>query len=126
MSNETVLLLKRTHDNGIRTLGIARCGDNYFYTLERPWKGNERYKSCIPPGQYRLSKYMRSSGKWSYAVHDVPGRSSILIHVGNDVEDTSGCILPGMRPHTDGVLDSRVAMDKLLSLSLTKIIILIS
>jgi hypothetical protein len=44
-------------------------------------------------------------------IADVPGRSGILIHPGNRLDETKGCILPGMvwLPH-GVVMDSIVAV----------------
>lgn len=38
---------------------------------------------------------------------DVPGFKYILIHAGNMVEDTEGCLLPGLNRAKGMVLDSR-------------------
>lgn len=58
----------------------------------------------IPAGRYRLQK--RTDGrfyreysekfkhKYVYQLEDVPGFEAILIHIGNTVSDTRGCILP--------------------------------
>lgn len=66
------------------------------YTLEDPWRNNAQGVSCIPAGEYRVTwehspKYQRHT----YRLHDVPGRSGILIHPGNSQADTAGCILLG-------------------------------
>lgn len=74
-----------------------------FVTMERPWKDNMVYVSCIPPGIYplrkRTSEVVRRASNGQYArgweVCDVPGRTYIMIHPGNSIEDTEGCILPG-------------------------------
>ena len=63
-------------------------------------------KTAIPAGTYRVQ--MRVSPKFKdkwYAkpyggkmpyLQNVPGWEGVLIHPGNRVEDTEGCILPGM------------------------------
>lgn len=68
-------------------------------SIERPWLNNASNVSCIPEGQY-LAKWLPRSGSGRYKrvwhVQDVPGRTGILIHVGNFVKDSLGCILPGI------------------------------
>ena len=116
-----------------QTLGILRLtreGQEEFscYTLELPWSGNERRASCIPPAP-GLSPYTYHAEKhhsprfgdclWVQGVGD---RSEILVHAGNYVSDTAGCILVGKRftdINRDGradVTDSRGTLDELLML----------
>ena len=66
------------------------------FTLENPWKGNERNVSCVPAGTYKL-RHTNSPryGPDSLKLCDVPGRSHILIHQGNWERNTRGCILVG-------------------------------
>lgn len=70
-----------------------------FYVLERPWLDNARNQSCIPAGTYRCAiKVPPNAGKYRnvYEVHGVPGRSAILIHNGNTVNHSRGCLIIGM------------------------------
>lgn len=46
-------------------------------------------------------------------LHDVPHFLGILIHPGNDAEDTEGCILVGKNSVKGKVLESRATSDKL-------------
>lgn len=64
-------------------------------TLELPWVDNEQQISCIPEGDYACEK--RNSEKYGdhFIVTDVLDRAYILIHHGNFVYDTRGCILVG-------------------------------
>jgi len=64
------------------------------HTFELPWLKNARNVSCIPAGEYLIK--MTNSNKFgpSYEVKSVVGRSNILIHKGNMVDDTQGCIMP--------------------------------
>ena len=87
-------------------------------TLELPWRNNERKNSCIPTGTYTISR--RNSNKYGnhFIVDKVKGRTAILIHVGNWVEQTKGCILVGegfkdldTKPM---ITNSRKALNKLL------------
>lgn len=95
------LLLQRTLDDGVQSLGnlFALNADgvalNGWVTVERPWRDNEFRKSCIPPGRYFVVH--RWSQKFGHHLHvtDVDGRSWILIHAGNDWSDIVGCIAPG-------------------------------
>lgn len=94
----------------IQTLGLLsayRDGDRVWtcVTSELPWKENENEKSCIPPapGGETASYHVahRKPPEWSryeyphFILHGVPERSAILIHRGNYVSDTAGCILVG-------------------------------
>ena len=87
------------------------------WTLERPWKDNQKNISCIPEGEYECS--MRKSPRFGYTYHvkNVKDRSYILIHSGNIVSHTNGCILIGkekgwMRGQR-AVFRSRVVLNEL-------------
>jgi hypothetical protein len=95
-------------------------------SFELPELGNKKKVSCIPEGVYKVFKiYSPTKGK-CFELHDVQGRSNILIHVGNYASgnkvDTEGCILVGLRfvdINEDGnidVADSVKAMAILLSI----------
>ena len=64
-------------------------------TLELADKLNKLCISSIPTGQYVVKPYSSAKYPHVYQVMDVPGRSKILIHVGNTDDDTEGCILVG-------------------------------
>ena len=59
----------------------------------------------IPPGVYRVAQrkegkfYEKHKARWRHEfvpeLMDVPGFKYILIHSGNSVDDTSGCLLVG-------------------------------
>ncbi len=84
-----------TTDQG--TLGELVAGAFGCVTMEPPWKGNAPNVSSIPPGSYPCIWRRSPRYGWGYAVTGVPGRSAILIHPGNIVTHTRGCILPGAR-----------------------------
>jgi hypothetical protein len=73
------------------------------YTIEPPWLGNERNKSCIPEGMYDLYPRWRDWRGWHIGVRDVPNRSNIIFHPGNFGKDTKGCILPNTELHCAGL-----------------------
>jgi hypothetical protein len=114
------MLLIRTEQTGNCTRGVLVFPSAVFHTLELPWRDNERAVSCIPVGTYESIYLSQSSSrkyKSVYHLRSVPGRSGILIHNGNIVEHTDGCILIGLY---DGflkgepaVLDSRNALKRL-------------
>jgi len=77
------------------TLGTLLLGDFSCYTIELPWKGNERRVSCIPTGIYPITRHKSPKFGDTIWIQDVPGRSEILIHVANSPKDILGCIGPG-------------------------------
>jgi hypothetical protein len=68
--------------------GVEICS-----TLELPWRDNQDNISCIPNGFYDLKKITSPHFGTVYEIVDVKDRDDILIHSGNNVEDTLGCIL---------------------------------
>ena len=90
-----------TGDDG--TLGLLTAGDRTFWTMELPWRDNQRAMSCIPEGEYEC--HIRKSRKygWVYHIRSVPDRSDILLHNGNVaggkgyVTHSKGCILLGTK-----------------------------
>lgn len=83
-------------------------------TLELPWLNNQRGISCIKEGKYLVTysppvladdptteedesggRHPRPYGH--YIVHNVPGRSGILIHRGKTPDWSKGCITVGGR-----------------------------
>jgi hypothetical protein len=71
---------------------------------ELPWHDNEPWISCIPKGTYHCELVDSPAKGLVYEIKDVPGRSHILIHLGNWGGDKSkgfrsdllGCIAPAM------------------------------
>ena len=91
------LTLLRFSQTSLGTHGVLLnpSGVPLVCTLEEPWRDNARMASCIPSGEYSVSKYSGTRHKNAFYVHDVPDRSDILIHEGNTLKNTSGCILFG-------------------------------
>lgn len=89
-------------------------------SLELPWVGNLPKVSCIPAGNYTVSKTNSPKfGAGTFAVNKVPGRSHILIHHGNYTREIEGCILLGEKladidnDNITDVTNSRATVDKL-------------
>lgn len=84
-------------------------------TLELPWNRNKKGLSCIPAGKYTLKLRKspiveRTSGgefKEGYELTKVNGRSLIMIHPGNWISNTDGCILVG---RNIGVVSGKVGI----------------
>ena len=89
-----------------------------IYTLELPYRDNQKNISCIPEGEYILRPHKSGTlgkcfkvysldendkdnipitGDTLYKLKEVPNRSGILIHRGCELKDTRGCILIGKR-----------------------------
>ena len=103
--------------------GILYAEGEIFHILERPWLNNQSNKSCITAGTYNVDFLQRSrSGKYRdvFWLRDVPGRSGILIHNGNTVNHTKGCLIIGRRRgrlgHQRAVLNSKTALHELAEL----------
>lgn len=85
------------------TFGDFTIEDLHLISLELPWKKNKSRISCIPTGTYECVWRKSPSKGWCYHVLKVPGRSNILIHVGNWAgekplrSDVLGCLLLGLR-----------------------------
>lgn len=109
------------------TFGRLTIGKQEWYTVERPWADNAPSISCIPEGVYtlkqRASDVVKRSTGGAYVkgweVTSVPGRSLIMLHVGNTVDDLEGCIAPGKLLGTVSgkwaVQSSRPAFDEMMS-----------
>ncbi len=95
-----------------RTIGRLNIGGRDYYTIENPWKDNAPFISCIPEGEYRMTRVDSPKyGEHMWEVSEVQGRSHILVHVANTAENVTGCIGLGMGLYGDlaGVSQSRVA-----------------
>ena len=69
--------------NLIQNITMAKVGDI------------EAVCCAIPTGQYICAPIESPKFGGTFKVKDVQGRSNILFHPGNVVEDTTGCILVG-------------------------------
>lgn len=99
-------------DNGV----LGKILELDIYTLERPWLNNEPFVSCIPEGFYRVG--IDQEGKWTGypELQNVPGRTEIIVHPANRVDQIEGCIAPGLgwvvAQKEPEVRQSRIAMTK--------------
>ena len=96
------------------TIGVLKVQKEVFcFTLEPPDRLNLKGKSSIPAQQYTCQRYRSPKFGETFLVTNVPGRTYILFHTGNDYQDTSGCIILGTEvgylKSTRAVLESKKA-----------------
>ena len=109
------------------TFGKLYIEDEYFSeTLEdriREVEGKPvsswkiKSKTAIPFGYYKVE--LHDSPKFGRIVpilRDVEGFTYVLIHWGNYIEDTDGCILVGTGRRGNAITDSRKAFNRLFPL----------
>jgi len=113
------LVLEREVFTDQSTIGTLYLnGERVCDTLENPWKDNIRNISCIPEGKYDVRlRYPRESGTRDYLhllIKGVQDRSYVLVHIGNFVHQTKGCVLVGLSSSQDVVNNSKLAMDLLM------------
>lgn len=102
------LTVIRYSDNGESTLGLLLINGKFScYTLEDEYRDQKVMgETCIPEGTYKvelrtegthhrrfLEKFGEVWHKGMLHVKDVPDFKWILIHIGNDDDDTDGCLL---------------------------------
>ena len=119
--------LVRTCDDGTQTLGRLIIGINEYKTLELAYKNNERGKSCIPVGTYKVNKHKSPKFGDSFWLQGTEPRKESLIHKGNYHTDIRGCILVGFK-HSDinkdgfiDVTDSAKAIKEILTFDVDEI-----
>ena len=101
--------VKRIYDDGDCTIGALYIDRKFeCFTLEDEKREQKVHSETrIPEGSYCVGLrpvggfHKRYSGKFPtihkgmLQVLDVPGFEYVLIHIGNDDEDTAGCLLVG-------------------------------
>jgi hypothetical protein len=76
------------------TFGVLKIDGRVFcVTLEPQDKGNKKNISCIPEGTYTCKRNMSPKYGETFEITNVPNRSHVLIHSGNVVKHTKGCVL---------------------------------
>lgn len=68
-------------------------GVPFAVTLEPPWRNNQRNISCIPAGTYIAELVESPKYGFVYEITNVPGRTHVLNHWGNKLDETLGCVL---------------------------------
>lgn len=107
--------LLRVGNDFALTQGVLRTEERAFaVTLELPWHANKPQQSCIPVGTYTCKRIKPPKFGETFEVTDVPGRSHILFHKGNQTGDTAGCILVGEQFVDDRIGESKAGFDEFL------------
>lgn len=97
MADLPLIHIKRTAYTKRGTPGkLDVDGTHICYTLELPWKNNQRNISCIPEGRYRIAWKKSPSKGWRLHIFNVPDRDLCMFHIGNWIRNILGCILPGL------------------------------
>lgn len=102
----------------------ATCGtlvvpgiEQQLFTLEQPWRDNQKDNSCIPTGDYACiphgwEKHTPFQKKRVWEITNIPGgRTAVLFHVGNYPRDSIGCVLVGTSASGENVWHSGHAID---------------
>jgi len=101
------LIVKRIFDTHKNTAGILYCeGEPYCASIEDTFRHDKiLHETRIPAGRYEINlrhgspmaeRYSRKYGTEGMIwIRNVPGFTYAYIHIGNDEDDSSGCILVG-------------------------------
>jgi len=96
MTLPTIHLYRVVEDPALGTFGmVAKEKVPFCCSLELPWRQNKNDISCIPANAYVCERFTHKDLGLAYRVIGVPGRSGVLIHIGNLVKEIRGCILLG-------------------------------
>ena len=117
------IVIKREIKGNTYTAGKMYVDDWYFADTLEPktivWSKEEKTlgKTAIPEGTYKVE--MRYSTKFKTQMpflQNVPHFEGIMLHVGNSVRDSRGCILVGTRTFPSVLTHSRDAVNRLILL----------
>jgi len=118
------LKVKRINDNGESTIGLLFIDDVFeCFTLEDEQRTVKIFgETRIPKGIYEidlrkegghnqryLKRYGSSFHKGMLHIKNVPNFKWILIHVGNDDDDTAGCLLLGDVCYNNSVMNGFIS-----------------
>ena len=125
--NDRIVIWRRTTVSlaAAATLGVASFAGHQYATVEDPVRvltncgkttcaGKIPGSTAIPNGTYEIrDTYSPRFKRMMLEVIGVPGFQGIRIHSGNTVDDTEGCLIPGLKQTPTGVAYSRPAVEQL-------------
>ena len=98
------MILKRIAFTEFGVFGVLlHNGIPFTLTVERPWLDNAPDVSCVPAGLYSCVRHSSQKYKDTFRLKDVPNRTGILLHPGNHMDHSAGCIIIGEKfdPYKD-------------------------
>lgn len=105
------LIRDRYAEQGI--FGTLRAEGISFQTLERAYPIPGGFRPKLPTGEYQCVRGMhrltRGEPFETFEIIGVKGHWGILFHVGNYNQDSSGCVLLGLRREGNAITGSRLA-----------------
>ena len=115
------LLVERAFPREKYTIGRLYVNDQYYCnTLEPPVRDYENGEvkvygnSAIPKGEYEITyRYSVSFTRYMPYLKNVPYFTGVMIHTGNTVKDTKGCILVGLNLLVGKVCNSKAMFREL-------------
>ena len=121
LDSNVIIIRESTSKNGTFSSVSVTTPDTtlMFSGVEKPWRDNKPFVSCIPSGIYvgipwESSKFGNVYGIVGGTVSLTKGnaeRYACLFHVGNYEKDVSGCIALGRGSAPNMVTNSRDAMN---------------
>lgn len=98
MKTDWIIYRIKQDSKGTISANFINTGDDTFnqfgYNVELPYESNSIMVSAIPSGIYAFEKRVSDARGEYLAILNVPNRTAILVHVGNFMKDTNGCVLP--------------------------------
>lgn len=121
MKKELIIEVKRKYKKANYTIGALYINGQWICDTLEPrcidWNKEKKVpgETAIPEGRYLIE--MRRSPKFERRMpylKNVPEFTNIMIHTGNTVKNTQGCIIVGYNTIRGLVLKSRQAFDKIM------------
>jgi Family of unknown function (DUF5675) len=98
---------------------ISDLGTKICNVLELPYRNNLNDISAVPIGDYEGFVRVDGSRGWRIELKGTKPRENIQMHIGNQPNDSTGCLLPGTGESSDAkcnISDSATGMAKIKSI----------
>jgi hypothetical protein len=112
------IVLEREYRSDSTRSKLLIAGKAICETMEKPWKANKRYISCIPEGRYRLERRHHAKHGLHLGISLVLNREPISIYAAqSSLNELNGNIAPVTKAAAGRrCLYSRIAFDRLSSI----------